>query len=51
MICRAMMKNDFSLISLGYDREPCQAYMALKFIELRSRGVIKEYQMMLPFTD
>ena len=49
MICRALMKNDVGLLTLGYNREPCDAYTALKFVELRQRGVIKEYQLPLPF--
>jgi predicted phosphoadenosine phosphosulfate sulfurtransferase len=39
-ICRAIMNNDVALASLGYQREPCAAYNALKRIELRARGVI-----------
>lgn len=40
LICRAIMNNDVSLSSLGYQREPCEAYNALKRIELRARGVL-----------
>ena len=50
LICRAIMSNDVSLSSLGYQREPCEAYNTLKRIELRARGVISAtdpYQMSL----
>lgn len=40
LICRAIMNNDVTLSSLGYQREPCEAYCALKRIELRARGVL-----------
>lgn len=40
LICKAIMSNDVALTTLGYQREPCSAYMALKRIELRARGVI-----------
>lgn len=40
LICRAILNNDVSLQTLGYEREPCKAYLALKRIELRARGVI-----------
>lgn len=40
-ICLAIMKNDTPLLTLGYTREPCEAYNVLKRIELRTRGVIK----------
>lgn len=39
-ICRAILTNDVALTSLGFQREPCEAYTALKRIELRRRGVI-----------
>ena len=41
-ICLAIMKNDTALLTLGFSREPCQAYTALKRIELKARGVIVE---------
>lgn len=40
LICRAIMSNDVALATLGYQREKCRAYMELKRIELRARGVI-----------
>jgi predicted phosphoadenosine phosphosulfate sulfurtransferase len=39
-ICRAIMKNDVGLLSLGYARETCETYMMLKRIELVERGVL-----------
>lgn len=53
-ICKAIMKNDVALLSLGYTREPCDAYMALKRAELITRGVIRldvaePQQLALPF--
>lgn len=42
IICLAIMKNDTPLLALGYSREPCAAYTALKRIELRRRGVTVE---------
>lgn len=41
MICRALMKNDHSLKTLGFEREPCELYSVFKRIELKERGVIK----------
>lgn len=40
-ICKAIMKNDVALLSLGYTREPCEAYGILKRAELIERGVIR----------
>lgn len=52
-ICRAIMKNDVGLLSLGYARQPCEAYMMLKRIELIERGVIQPrydpVQLVFPF--
>jgi predicted phosphoadenosine phosphosulfate sulfurtransferase len=52
-ICRAIMKNDVMLQSLGYAREECPAYTALKRAELIARGVIvptyEPIQLDLPF--
>jgi predicted phosphoadenosine phosphosulfate sulfurtransferase len=39
LICMAIMKNDVTLATLGYQRQQCAAYMAIKRIELRERGV------------
>ena len=36
MICRAILRNDVSLSSLGFSREKVSAYMALKKIEMLS---------------
>ena len=41
MICRALLKNDYTLQSLGFDREPCLLYNQLKKQELKELGVIK----------
>ena len=38
LICKAIMKNDYALETLGYSREKCPAYMMLKKIELRKRN-------------
>lgn len=38
MICKAIMKNDISLASLGFSRQPCDAYNALKKIEIEGRA-------------
>ena len=37
-ICKAIMKNDAALLSLGYTREHCEAYMILKRVEIDARG-------------
>lgn len=39
-ICLAIMRNDVTLQSLGYTREPCRTYMDLKRVELIARGKI-----------
>lgn len=41
MICRALLKNDYSLQTLGFEREPCELYSVFKKIELKQRGAIK----------
>lgn len=41
MICRAIIKNDVQLESLGFTREPCELYNKLKREELKERGVLK----------
>ena len=41
-ICIAIMKNDFALKSLGFNRETCLAYQTLKRQELIQRGKISE---------
>lgn len=38
MVCRAIMKNDVGLMSLGYSREPCAVYNSLKREEIALRG-------------
>lgn len=40
-ICKAIMKNDAGLLTLGYSREACELYGILKRIELTERGVIR----------
>jgi len=42
MICRALLKNDLLLKSLGFTRKPCDLYMKLKKTELLERGQITE---------
>ena len=37
MICKAILKNDFALTSLGFSRPKTQAYMTLKRIEIEGR--------------
>ena len=37
-ICMAIMRNDVQLESLGYTREVCMAYIAIKRDELRKAG-------------
>ncbi len=36
-ICVAILKNDVALASLGFQRPQCDAYMALKKIEIDAR--------------
>lgn len=38
MICKAILKNDFSLISLGMNKPKSQTYNLLKRIELDERA-------------
>lgn len=40
-IAIAIMKNDYQLQSLGFNREPCSAYNELKRIEISQRDVNK----------
>jgi predicted phosphoadenosine phosphosulfate sulfurtransferase len=37
MICKAIMKNDLALVSLGYNRPQTESYSVLKRIELAAR--------------
>lgn len=37
MICKAIMKNDLALTSLGYSRQQTDSYVVLKRIELAAR--------------
>ena len=37
MICRAIMRNDLALTTLGFTRPKTDAYMALKKIEIEQR--------------
>ena len=38
LICKAIIKNDFALETLGYSRTKCPAYMLLKKIEIEKRN-------------
>lgn len=37
MICKAILKNDIALTSLGFSRPKCAAYSELKRIEIEAR--------------
>ena len=37
MICKAILKNDISLSSLGFTRQPSEVYSLLKRIEIAAR--------------
>lgn len=37
-ICLAILSNDWHLQSLGFQRPKCDAYMAIKKIEIAARG-------------
>lgn len=37
-ICRAILRNDVSLSTLGFQRHQCDAYMAIKSIEIEARN-------------
>lgn len=37
MICKAILKNDISLSTLGFSRQKCDSYNILKKIELANR--------------
>lgn len=37
LICRAILRNDIALSTLGYTRKKCAAYMELKRIEISQR--------------
>jgi predicted phosphoadenosine phosphosulfate sulfurtransferase len=41
LICWAIMKNDVHLQTLGYSRPKCEAYMALKKVEIEERNRVK----------
>jgi len=36
-ICKAILKNDVALVSLGFQREQTPEYMAIKKIEIENR--------------
>lgn len=38
LICKAILKNDLALTSLGFQREKTKSYNLLKKIELSARG-------------
>lgn len=42
LICKAILKNDIALTSLGYSRPNCDSYGVLKRIELAERKVKNE---------
>ena len=44
-ICIAIMKNDYQLQYLGFNRKKCLAYMELKRIELQQKGVITQHNL------
>lgn len=37
-ICKAILKNDVQLTSLGFERDECESYNVLKRIELAERA-------------
>ena len=37
LICRAILTNDRQLETLGYSRQKCEAYMAIKRAEIEAR--------------
>lgn len=37
-ICKAILKNDVALLSLGYSRPNCEAYNTIKRIEIAARN-------------
>lgn len=43
MICLALMKNDVALETLGFTREPCEAYNLIKRQEIALRKVLTHY--------
>jgi predicted phosphoadenosine phosphosulfate sulfurtransferase len=40
LICIAILKNDVSLKTLGFNRQPCNLYTELKRAELLAKGRI-----------
>lgn len=44
-ICKAILKNDYQLESLGYSKTKSIVYSDLKRIELQKRGVIKQLNL------
>lgn len=42
MICKAILKNDVALTSLGYSKPQCDSYGVLKRIELAERKAKNE---------
>ena len=45
-ICKAILKNDLALLSLGFNKTYCKTYSMLKRIEIEQR-VIKNKQLKL----
>jgi predicted phosphoadenosine phosphosulfate sulfurtransferase len=46
-ICKAILKNDIALQTLGYDRVKCDLYLQLKHKELAQKGKTKYNQSQL----
>jgi predicted phosphoadenosine phosphosulfate sulfurtransferase len=44
-ICFSIMKNDFQFKLLGYERQPCKVYSALKKIEIEQRNEILQAEL------
>ncbi len=40
-VCIAIMRNDYSLETLGLSRDPCEVYNIIKRMELMASGKIK----------
>lgn len=41
MICRAILKNDVMLTTLGFSKQKCDSYSVLKKIEIDARKKVK----------
>jgi predicted phosphoadenosine phosphosulfate sulfurtransferase len=47
MICRAILKNDYTLKSLGFSKKKPPIYSEFKRIELTNKGKIKQLKLNL----